>query len=100
MTLRQDFFKTIYRHQAEQFDRLVDREDMHGNLFAALNDIRPLHGLKVVEFGAGTGRLTRLLSVLVDKVYAFDIETPMIRRGFQRLDGYRYDQLASFARRQ
>lgn len=80
MTARRDFFQNIYRNQAGQFERLVAREDMHGNLFAALDDIRPLRGLKVVEFGAGTGRVTRLLSVTVDSVLAVDIEASMLRR--------------------
>ncbi len=80
MTKRRDFFKDIYHNQAKKFDRLVAREDWHGNLFAALNEIRPLHGLKVVEFGAGSGRVTRQLSVVVDSIYAFDIEPSMIWR--------------------
>lgn len=78
MTSGRDFFQGIYRNQAAQFDRLVAREDRLGNLFGALNDIRPLHGLRVVEFGAGTGRVTRLLSVVVGGVYAFDIEASML----------------------
>ena len=73
-----DHFRNIYRHQAEQYARLVAREDQHGNLFAALNEIIPLHGLDVVEFGAGTGRLTRLLAVLVNRIRAFDIEPAML----------------------
>lgn len=80
MTLRRLFFQEIYRNQAERFDRLVAREDMRGNLLAALNEIHPLPGLTVVEFGAGTGRLTRQLSVLVDSIYAFDLEPAMLRR--------------------
>lgn len=80
MTLRRNFFQDIYHNQAERFDRLVAREDMHGNLFAALNEIRPLHGLNVVEFGAGTGRVTRQLSVLADSIFAFDIEPSMLMR--------------------
>lgn len=80
MTKRRDFFQEIYHSQAERFDRLVAREDAHGNLIAAVNEIRPLHGLDVVEFGAGTGRLTRQLSVIVDSVFAFDLEQSMIRR--------------------
>ena len=80
MSSRRNFFQSIYRNQAAQFERLVAREDVHGNLFAALNDIHPLHGAKVVEFGAGTGRVTRLLSVVVESVNAFDIEAAMLQR--------------------
>ena len=75
-----DHFKAVYRRQAEQFERLAAREDRHGNLLAALNEIRRLDGLKVVEFGAGTGRITRQLSVLVEGVCAFDMEPAMLRR--------------------
>ena len=80
-----DHFKTIYRHQTDVYDRLVAREDYQGNLFAALNDIRRLDGLHVVEFGAGTGRLTRLLSVMVRQVFAFDIEYAMVAKALDVL---------------
>ncbi len=73
-----DHFRQIYRHQADMYERLVAREDQHGNLFEALIDIVPLHGLDVVEFGAGTGRLTRLLSLMARRVSAFDIEPAML----------------------
>lgn len=81
MSARRDFFRNIYRNQAEQFDRLVAREDAQGNLFGALSEILPpLEGMDVVEFGAGTGRLTRLLSVIVDRIFSFDIEPAMLKQ--------------------
>ena len=73
-----DHFKQIYRNQADMYERLVAREDQQGNLFQALNDIAPLHGKDIVEFGAGTGRLTRLLAVVAAHVFAFDIEPAML----------------------
>ena len=80
MSSRRDFFRDIYRHQAERYDRLVAREDTHGNLFGALNEIVPLGGLHVVEFGAGAGRLTRLLALQAAQICAFDIEPAMLRQ--------------------
>lgn len=80
-----DRFKAIYQRQAEDYARLVAREDRLGNLFAAISDIRPLRGLKVVEFGAGTGRLTRLLSVAAESIHAFDIERSMLRKANELL---------------
>ena len=73
-----DHFKQIYANQAELYERLVVREDQHGYLFSALNDIRPMGGLDVVEFGAGTGRVTRQLSVIVNRIFSFDIAPAML----------------------
>ena len=80
MSARRNFFRDIYRNRAEQFDRLAAREDARGNLFGALSEITPLSGLDVVEFGAGSGRLTRLLSVAVERIFAFDIEPAMLKQ--------------------
>ena len=52
-------YQAIYQNQAAQYELMVSREDYQGNLLPALNAIRPLAGLDVVELGAGTGRLTR-----------------------------------------
>lgn len=74
-----DHYREFYRRKARLFDRLVAREDRRGNLFAALNRLCPLDGLNVVEFGAGTGRLTRLLTLQAGFVRAFDLEAAMLR---------------------
>ncbi|HOD45111.1 MAG TPA: hypothetical protein PKL21_09535, partial [Anaerolineaceae bacterium] len=52
----------IYRQSAQAYDLLVTREDVHCNLLKAIQWILPLEGRRVVEPGAGTGRLTRLLA--------------------------------------
>ncbi len=71
-------FREFYRSESALFDRLVAREDWRGRLIGALNEIRPLDGLRVVEYGAGTGRLTRQLAEQADFVRAFDIEPRML----------------------
>lgn len=73
-----DHFKTIYQSRAEDYERLISYEDYEGNILAALHEIHPLSDAVVVEFGAGTGRLTRLLSSQVRKIYAFDAEQHML----------------------
>lgn len=80
-----DHFKTIYTHKADQYDQMVAREDMHGNLFAALMEICPFDGIDVVECGAGTGRLTRMFSVSARKIAAFDLSHAMLRVAAQSL---------------
>ncbi|MBZ0283052.1 MAG: class I SAM-dependent methyltransferase [Anaerolineae bacterium] len=67
-----DHFQQIYANHADQYEALVAREDYQGNILAQLQIIRPLAGLDVVEFGAGTGRLTMLLIPHVKHIHAFD----------------------------
>ena len=73
-----DHFKAIYANKAIEYDRMVSREDMHGNLFAALNELHDLSGAVAVDIGAGTGRLTRLLSFQVGQVIGLDIAPAML----------------------
>ena len=70
--------ETLYNTQADKYERLVSREDYQQNITPALNQIRPLAGLEVVELGAGTGRLTRLLAPIVRSMRAFDVAQPML----------------------
>ncbi|MCA9913670.1 MAG: class I SAM-dependent methyltransferase [Anaerolineae bacterium] len=81
-----DHFQHIYAHDAKRYERLIAREDQRGNLFAALMEIHPFSGIQVAEFGAGTGRLTRILSVLAKHIAAFDASLPMLREGQRVLE--------------
>jgi ubiquinone/menaquinone biosynthesis C-methylase UbiE len=81
-----DHFQEIYRHQAENYERLVAREDYQQNILPALQQIRPLAGLEVVEMGAGTGRLTALLAPLVASIRAFDAAPAMLAVATAKLE--------------
>lgn len=78
--------KEIYAKQAKQYDLLVSREDYQGNILRALNRIRPLDGLEVVELGAGTGRLTCMLAPLVKSIQAFDASGHMLEVAAAKLE--------------
>lgn len=86
----------IYRTQADKYDLLVSREDYQGNLLKLLATIAPLRDTRVVEFGAGTGRVTRLLTPIVGHIRAFDINTSMLEVARARLaqQGYSNWELA------
>lgn len=71
-------YKTIYTEHAAEYERLTQCEDYRGKLLPTLDEIHPLDGAEVIEFGAGTGRVTRLLSPVVRRVHAFDLHRPMI----------------------
>jgi ubiquinone/menaquinone biosynthesis C-methylase UbiE len=68
----------IYRSQAEGYEALVSREDYQGNLLPALQKIISFKDKTVVEFGAGTGRLTCQLAPLVKSIQAYDISQHML----------------------
>lgn len=67
-----DHFQDIYANHVDEYEALVVREDFQGNLLHALQNITPLAGLDVVEFGAGTGRLTMMLAPRVSTIQVFD----------------------------
>lgn len=69
---------SIYHHQADQYERLVAREDYQGNLLRAITGILPLAELSVLELGAGTGRVTCLLTPHVRFILALDNSLPML----------------------
>ncbi len=71
-------YHTIYQSRAADYELLVSREDYQGNLPRALKAIRPLDDCQVVELGAGTGRVTRLLAPRVKSIIAFDISAHML----------------------
>lgn len=71
-------FEEIYASHADLYEALVAREDYQGNILRAVEAITPLDGLEVVEFGAGTGRLTRLLAPRVRSIRAFDSSAHML----------------------
>jgi ubiquinone/menaquinone biosynthesis C-methylase UbiE len=79
--------KEIYTQQAWQYERLIEREDYQGNIERALKGIISFEGKDVVELGAGTGRLTRLLAPLVKSIHAFDLSRPMLEVAASKLQG-------------
>jgi ubiquinone/menaquinone biosynthesis C-methylase UbiE len=76
--------------EAERYDLLVSREDYQGNILKALQTIRPLSNLEVIELGAGTGRLSRLLAPQVGRIFLTDISTHMLEKARARQGDFRY----------
>jgi len=71
-------YQAIYQQQAAQYDLMVSREDYEGNLLPALQSVRPLSGLDIVELGAGTGRLTTQIAPLAKSLLALDASAHML----------------------
>lgn len=71
-------YKKIYATQADAYEAMVLREDYLGNLLPALQEIRPFHNQRVVEFGTGTGRLACMLAPLVQQIDACEASAHML----------------------
>ncbi|HRZ13447.1 MAG TPA: class I SAM-dependent methyltransferase [Kiritimatiellia bacterium] len=75
----------IYRCRAGEYEELVSREDHEGNLLSSLEKIIPFRGMDVVDFGAGTGRVTCLLAPLAKSIRAYDLSPAMLEVAAARL---------------
>ncbi len=71
-------YREVYAHHAERYDALVSCEDHEGNLARVLAELVPGDALDIVETGAGTGRLTRMLAPRARSIRAYDASAAMI----------------------
>lgn len=77
----------IYAGHAGIYEQLISREDHRNAILPALESILPLSGKDVIELGAGTGRLTRLLVPVVRSIRAFDSSPHMLTLAEEKLRG-------------
>lgn len=70
----------VYDTKADNYDLLVSREDYQANILPAISQAQALGGFRIVELGAGTGRLTRLVAPNAQFVHAFDLSHHMLTR--------------------
>ena len=84
-------FDPIYSRHAGEYHELVTREDMQGNLVSALRQIVDFRAKTVVELGAGTGRITKIIAPMAGRVLAFDRSRHML----QQAAAYLSDDLRS-----
>jgi ubiquinone/menaquinone biosynthesis C-methylase UbiE len=73
-------FDQVYSTRAQDYHELVSREDMDGNLGRTLRELVDFGGKTVIELGAGTGRVTRILAPLAGRVLAFDRSSHMLEQ--------------------
>lgn len=78
-------YAEVYSSKAEKYERLVSREDYQHNIEAALLKIRDLHGLDILDSGAGTGRLAVMLAPLARTIQAYDVSSVMLDVASARL---------------
>ncbi len=70
--------KEVYTAHADQYERLIRREDYQGNILREIEECVTLKGLDIADIGAGSGRVSRLVAPQVKFVHAFDISAHML----------------------
>lgn len=70
--------KEVYDAHADQYQRLISREDHRGNILKEIQERINLTDLDVADLGAGTGRLSGLLAPHINFVHAFDTSAHML----------------------
>lgn len=82
--------KEVYAAHAGQYERLIRREDWQNNIGDAIERIRVPDSLDILDLGAGTGRLTRLLAPRSASITACDASAHMLAltESFLRQSGH------------
>ncbi len=71
-------YESIYANDAARYDAFVRCEDAPHNLPRALAERAPERPVLAIEMGAGSGRVTRLLAPLCERVHAYDASAAML----------------------
>ena len=80
-------YAEIYARHAKQYDRLVSCEDHAHRILPALQSIRALEDLDVVDLGAGTGRISALVAPLARSLTMLDASGHMLHTAAAKLSG-------------
>jgi ubiquinone/menaquinone biosynthesis C-methylase UbiE len=78
--------RKIYQTDGDRYEALISREDYQGNILKALEEIVKPDGLDILDLGAGTGRLTLMLTPHAKSMRAFDASEEMLRVCRQKLE--------------
>ena len=82
-----DHYQQIYSQQAADYQRMIAAEDVDGNLLAALQEITPLQGKRILDLGSGTGRLPVMFTEANGKpgqIVALDLQYAMLRENLHQ----------------
>lgn len=67
---------SIYKSEAETYDLLISKQP---SLYDVIESIQPVEGLDILDLGAGSGRLTRVLAPTAKSILAIDASETMLQ---------------------
>jgi ubiquinone/menaquinone biosynthesis C-methylase UbiE len=73
-----DHYINIYKHHADRYHRMIEAEDVDGNLLPAIKRLGSISGKRVIDLGSGTGRLPLLLHDQTSQVIGVDLHSGML----------------------
>jgi len=75
----------VYKQEAQNYQRLIAREDYQESLLPAIKEIVNPENKDVIDLGSGTGRLACLLAPEAGSLFAFDLFPHMLEVAATRL---------------
>jgi ubiquinone/menaquinone biosynthesis C-methylase UbiE len=72
-------FINIYHNRADDYQRMMEFEDVEGNLVGALERVSSVAGKRVLDLGTGTGRLPVMLADQTKQMVGLDLHRGMLR---------------------
>jgi len=81
--------KKVYKQEANNYQRLIAREDYQENLLPSIREIVNFESTDVIDLGSGTGRLAFMLAPFAKSIFAFDLFPHMLGVATSRLDKLR-----------
>ena len=73
-----DHYINIYTQHADTYHRMIEAEDIDGNLLPVVESVTPLAGKKVLDLGTGTGRIPLLIHQRAKQISALDLHQDML----------------------
>jgi len=80
----------IYKDYVSDYDLLRERMDYENNLLKQFTSVADFNGADVVEFAAGTGKITQQILPFVKSVKAYDLSEQMLNFAKEKLTKTEY----------
>lgn len=79
-----DHFKNIYHARAADYHRMIEHEDVDGNLTACIKALLPSDVYRVLDLGSGTGRIPIILHSNEWEVVCLDLHWAMLKENLNQ----------------